>query len=289
MVSRKPILVFDTSVINQLAAEKDFPALAAGLTTAYSIRLTGSNVSEVVATTQSAKRQRLLDTCQRFLASGDCVDPFNWIVEKHIKAFDQNPKQYDWKKVNVGNRKIEDQIIRRTFFDDELARQEKDSATEAKVSFENIFCSMRPGFDEIFQTQQERPTLFADFVKILQNPGGAFWTGYAHKFYARNAKDAPDEGKVREFAERCPPFLMMILAAAMAQYKRAIIETPKKRKRAGRVDLLMAVYLPYCRVFVTHDGDQEMCLREMAAVTDLEREILPYDVFRSRILATSIS
>jgi hypothetical protein len=129
MVSRKPILVFDTSAINQLTSEKEFPALAAGLTTAYSTRLTGSNISELAATQTSEKRERLLDTCQRLLAAGDCIDPFNWIVEKQIKTFDLNPMSYDWRKINVRNCAIDEQIVRRTLFDDELARLEKASAT----------------------------------------------------------------------------------------------------------------------------------------------------------------
>jgi hypothetical protein len=37
---------------------------------------------------------------------------------------------------------------------------------------------------------------------------------------------------LRDFGDRCPPFLMMVLSAVMAQYKRAIVETPIKRKRA---------------------------------------------------------
>ena len=169
-VSRKPILIFDSSVINQLAAEKDFPSLAAGLTTAYSTRLTGSNISELVATTKDAKRGQLLDTCQRLLASGDCIDPFDWIVEKHVMAFDQAPEQYDWKRVNVSNPELEQEVIRRTFFDDELARQEKGSATETGRSFEEIFSSTRPGFDEIFSKGIERPAAFGDFAKILARP-----------------------------------------------------------------------------------------------------------------------
>jgi hypothetical protein len=263
-VSRKPILVLDTSAINQLTAEKDFPAFAAGLTTAYSIRITGSNISELVATTESEKREQLLDTCKRLLASGDCIDPFAWIVEKHAKTFDQDSKHYDWKKVNVRNGNFEREIIERTLLADELARQEKESATETTNSFERTFTSMRPGFDEIFSNGTDRPTTFADFVNILQRPGGAL--------------------KVRDFADHCPPFLMMVLAAVMAQYKRAIVEVPKKRKRAGRVDLLMSVYLPYCRVFVSHDKDQEVCLREMAAIPNLDKEILSYNDFRSRLL-----
>ena len=248
MVSRKPILVFETSVINQLTSEKDFAALAAGLTAAYSMRLTGSNIEELVATTKSGRREQLFDTCQRLLASGECIDrcidPFNWIIEKHTVAFDQAPGEYDWKRLNIRNVELEQQIIRRSFFDNEMARQEKNSARLTKESFEDIFCSMRPGFDCIFSSGTQRPTTFASFVKILQRPGGAFWTGYGHMLYARSVKNEPDEGRIRDFANQCPPFLMMILAATMAQYKRAIVETPGKKRRAGRVDLLMSVYLP---------------------------------------------
>ncbi len=65
--------------------------------------------------------------------------------------------------------------------------------------------------------------------------------------------------------------------AAKAQYERAIVEKPKGRKRDGRIDLL--IYLPYCRVFVTHDEDQEACLREMLSVANVGAEILSYREF----------
>jgi Tol biopolymer transport system component len=55
-VSRKPIIIFDTSGINNLADEKDFKALAAGLRTAYHTRLTGSNIEEIAATTKPEDR-----------------------------------------------------------------------------------------------------------------------------------------------------------------------------------------------------------------------------------------
>ena len=92
---------------------------------------------------------------------------------------------------------------------------------------------------------------------------------------------------MRDFAERCPPFQMMVMAAVKAQYERAIVEKPRGKKRAGRLDLLMAIYLPYCRVFVTHDSDQEACLRDIAAVAHLDTEILSYTEFRSRLLGTA--
>jgi hypothetical protein len=285
--SRKPIIVFDTSGINKLTAEPDLCALTAGLTTAYSTRITGSNISELAATTKAQQRGRLFDTCQKLLISGDCVDPF-WIVEKHVSAFEQNPTDYDWKKIDIGNRLFGEKIRERTMFDDNLANEEYQNATQTTEAFEDIFCSMRPAFDAVFANLTQRPSTFAEFVRRLQETDGAFWTGYGRKFYARNVATEPDEAKIREFAERCPPFLMMVLSAMMAQYKRAIIQNPKKRKRAGRIDLLMSIYLPYCRLFVTNDEDQEACLREMAAVAHLDREILSYSEFSSRLLCPTV-
>ena len=284
MPTESPILALDTSSINKLTADPEFTVLVAGLITGYHIRLNGSNIAEIAATQNAEKRERLLDTCQRLLIQGDCIDPFNWIVEKHTKRFDANPTDYDWKRVNVTNRVFEKEVTDRGSLNDEMARQEKTSAEEAKKQFEELFCSMRPGFDKIFAKGTKRPETFADFVKVLQKPGGAFWTVYGQKFYARNVGDKPDEAKIRDFAGRCPPFLMMILAAVMAQYKRAIVSTPPSKKRAGRVDLLTGVYLPYCHIFVTDDRDHARCLRDMGAVAGLETEVLWYRSFRDRLV-----
>jgi hypothetical protein len=152
VVSRKPVLICDTSGINLLTDEMDSRALAARLVAAYHTCLTGSNISELAANTKPSRRNRLLDTCQQLQVSGVCIDPFNWIVEKHIKAFEQNPRQYDWKQVDVRNREIEYQIIRRKFFNDELPKQENEDADKTEESFEDIFCSMRPELMGFSQT-----------------------------------------------------------------------------------------------------------------------------------------
>jgi hypothetical protein len=54
---------------------------------------------------------------------------------------------------------------------------------------------------------------------------------------------------------------------------------------AAIIDLLTSIYLPYCRFFVTHDEDQEACLRDIAAVANDDAEILSYSEFRSRLLS----
>jgi hypothetical protein len=284
MASRKPILIFDTSVVNRLASEPEFPAIAAGLRTAYWIRLTESNISELVATSDSDTRNALLGTCQRLLASGDCIDPFNLVVEKHTKEFDQNPAAYDWTRINVQNRDLETAIVDRTLFDDELAEQQRNSARETNESFEDMFNSTRADFDAMFAAGEPRPSTFAELVNNFKEPGGAFWGGYARRFYERSVATVPTGEKVRDFGEKCPPFMLMVLAVCMAQYKRVIVAAPRKEKRAGRVDLLMSVYLAYCRIFVTHDYDQQRCLREIATIASLDTKVLLYEDFRSRLL-----
>ena len=59
-----------------------------------------------------------------------------------------------------------------------------------------------------------------------------------------------------------------------------------ERFRAGRNDLFMSVYLPYCDKFVTAEkkGEQERCLREVASVAGLETDILSYDKFCDSLL-----
>jgi len=191
----------------------------AGLSTAYHTRLTGSNIEEIAATTNPEVRGKLLDTCQKLLLSGDCINPFHWIVENHIKAFDQEPKGYSWKGVKVSNLEIAKEIAERLFFDDKLAEQSRQSAKESKQAFEDIFLSARTCFEKIFANGTERPNTFAELVKSFQRPGGVFWTGYAHKFYARCVSTEPEKSKVRDFADRCPPFLLMIIAAVKALYE----------------------------------------------------------------------
>ena len=64
-----------------------------------------------------------------------------------------------------------------------------------------------------------------------------------------------------------------------------------QKLRAGRVDMLMSVYLPYCDKFITaeQNGEQERCLREVAAVAGLETEILSYDNFYGQLLSQRLN
>jgi hypothetical protein len=59
-----------------------------------------------------------------------------------------------------------------------------------------------------------------------------------------------------------------------------------ERFEAGRNDLQMAVYLPYCDEFVTDEkrGEHARCMKEIVAVTGLATGILTFDEFYERLL-----
>jgi hypothetical protein len=58
-----------------------------------------------------------------------------------------------------------------------------------------------------------------------------------------------------------------------------------ERFKAGRNDLFMSLYLPYCDIFVTAEkkGEQERCLKEIASLLGLKTSILSYDDFIAKL------
>jgi hypothetical protein len=75
----------------------------------------------------------------------------------------------------------------------------------------------------------------------------------------------------------CPPFRAAIYALCLSWYDRCI-RPPDAQPEfvAGRNDMLMSVYLPYCGRFVVADWNQEQCLREVASASDVACAILSY-------------
>ena len=80
-------LIFDTSAINKLAGDVDRGAIITAIGLIYRIGITESAISEIVATRDETERKALLDVVKRLLAHGNCIMPFNWIIEHQAKAY----------------------------------------------------------------------------------------------------------------------------------------------------------------------------------------------------------
>jgi hypothetical protein len=104
-------------------------------------------------------------------------------------------------------------------------------------------------------------------------------------FYKHGAKRKPGEAKLRKFIKVCPPFHAFVLSLVMAEYGYSVRHSKALGSyRAERSDLVSALYLPYCDIFVTDDKRQLRCLPEIATASNLSVEILRYAAFRKKFL-----
>jgi hypothetical protein len=89
---------------------------------------------------------------------------------------------------------------------------------------------------------------------------------------------------VQHFIDNCLPFRALLCACLMSWYNTSLRDGSKSEKfAAGRNDLFMAVYLPYCDVFVTRDTEQESCLRELTKYIGIDTEVLAFDEFKDNL------
>jgi hypothetical protein len=111
------------------------------------------------------------------------------------------------------------------------------------------------------------------------------WTLGEKVLRARFAKTPCNEDTLRTFYESCPPFRALLIAIIVAGYDRCIRDIRHGESyRAGRTDLLMATYLPFCRQFIGTDPKQLRCLELIAVEGDVDVDIRHYDKFRREIM-----
>lgn len=84
----KPVIIFDTSGLNNLFDDPDAKLLKIGLRSAYFVRQTATNLDELINTTDTDERHRLLDGCRSLLSAGDCIYPHHWILQQLIESYD---------------------------------------------------------------------------------------------------------------------------------------------------------------------------------------------------------
>ena len=92
---------------------------------------------------------------------------------------------------------------------------------------------------------------------------------------------------VRHFVEVCPPFRCVVFAFVMAWYDRSLRALPDGEKfHAGRIDLFMSCYLPYCDRFISAEvkDEQRKCLAEIARLAELPTIVQSYDDFCAGLL-----
>jgi hypothetical protein len=277
-MDNRPIVIFDTSGINRLLDDPDFPAFADDLISGLHVRFTFTSLSEVVATKSGERRNQLLAVCRQLIVSGDCIKPHHDIVRLTVAHFEASPL-FDWTDVYVRFPLVEREIAKLEHFDDELSRQEREETRALQKKFDDLYDVAKLGFDKHFASSTTPPGSLSEFVSRLQTDG-IFWS-QASKLYERVAGKSADENTIRRFVAQCDPFRSLMLALCAAQYDRCVRPPSSGPSlRSGRNDTFMAVYLPYCHHFVSDDAGQLACFEAVSSISCLNVPVHSYNDFR---------
>jgi hypothetical protein len=207
--------------------------------------------------------------------------PFQWIVEEQAKAYQRDHLGYDWKRLNVRFEECENEIARQEIIHS-LSEETRASQRAWDKEFQNIYRDAKSAFQALFEASEKRPSLREVTDKLLAEGGAHLEIGA--DLIEKAAGTRPSEADTKEFVERCPPFKALLVALCFAQYDRCIrSERQQSMGKAGRVDMLSAVYLPYCKTYVTNDGGQYKALNAVAELMYAEVSVVLYEDFKSQL------
>jgi len=142
--------------------------------------------------------------------------------------------------------------------------------------------------------QQECQVPSRNGLSRSKAPGGSFWNTarllYEGAFGSTSAIDksaalasSPDEATLKSFLDACPPVRAYVYALELTLYDRSLRPLKAPSYKAGRNDQMMAVFLPYCDLFLTNDGGQEKSLREAALRAGVPVEVRSYNDFLCKL------
>ena len=177
-----------------------------------------------------------------------------------------------WQSLSLRSRDYENSIVRRDLVNS-LSVQQRNFGRRTQTKFAKTFVGLGKKLEKLFIKGLQRPASFAELLSLLQVRGG-LWK-IAAVFYKHGANRKPREATLRRFIGACPPFYAFVLSVFMAEYGYGVRSAKALGSyRAERSDLLSALYLPYCDIFVTDNKRQLRCLPEIAGVARSSVEIL---------------
>jgi hypothetical protein len=292
----KPILSFDTSALNHLTDDDNLDSCIAAIQSGYEVRLPELATGEIYANTKFQRRKALYEVCRKLLTNGYCISPPHWLISSLAKCHHRDPITFDWSNVPWRIRADEEQICASTILDDErLATSQWENQKNSKEDFEAGFKrgSSRGGgglgpWNDWIKRQEQNGELLAVATNLYQRA-----LSYDQNTGGLRVDQTVELGEEEsgKFVNSCPPFRALVYAYAMTAYDRGCTQRPSGEPEydAGRNDQLMSVYLPYCDKFITADGSQELCLREIARAASIATEVLSYSDFRVRVCPGSVN
>jgi hypothetical protein len=291
-MSASSTIGFDTSAINALEdGGVNSEPLMKVLEHGFDVRLFGMTAEECLATPakKAARREALLTRCERLLASGRCLWPPHEVIRLLMSAHFRDPARFKWQEVDVRASVYEQAIIRRDFTE-ELAAEHLQAQLETQKEFEKMWARLRQHLNAVRMMDPSHwPLSFQAALPFLRGDGsanGLLWA-FGQMLYERATGSRLSYSEIKAFIDACPPIRACAYGLGLTWFDRCVRPPDAQPSfKAGRNDMMMVAYLPYCERFVTADWDQEQCLREVASVAEIECEVLSYRQFDSSFATT---
>jgi hypothetical protein len=275
----KPILSFDTSVINQLTDEPH-GVLIAGIRAGYYTRVPFLAASEVISCSDPARRRLLIGVYNKLTRSGEVVTAHHDILRVCVQRFERGISISPAKSLPLRFPEAEDGLRRDTF--DDIADDERQENFKNDAIFRSVYANVKPLFERLRTEGKPMPQSAAQLLAVLDQ--GDTLRDMMRGLYERAATKAADDATIRRFYDTCEPFRAIIAALVVAQYDRCVKRQGAPSMKTGRNDTFMATYLPPCDQFVTHDARQIACFREVVSLAGLNVTVRSYRDFTNTLL-----
>ena len=276
-------IIFDTSGLNRLADSPDMEALMASLE-CFEVILTAMNLDELIATDDPERRERLLRCFKRLASRCKIISPPHQLFRLFAKAHMHNPATFNWQRIDVRLPSYE-KAVGRTTFDDELAAESRAQHRETEKQWKEMWRGLRALHETIFaKSPSDRPTNYHEVVVMSTENTESLWS-FGQWVYREAAELTfdPSIADIKAFLEACPPFRAACYGVLMSWFNVAmkIVPPGERSYSAGRSDLLMATYLPYCDRFISADDPQANNLNDIAKEANLACEVLSFAAFEN--------
>lgn len=269
-------LYFDTSAINAIAHDPSGKELVEKLKSIHETYISIYNVVEIVSTSDSAERLKLLELAQD-LASGfyPLAHPRD-ILKRALEAFQHKLPEMNfsisdedhgvWIALNKPDKVGEEDRI------DVLHWKQREESW-----YQNMHNKGRPHIKDVIKKLSQTDRL------LIQRSNSSFL-----RYLMQNKQllvdsisslvDSQDfSGREIEVVNALEPWRFYLGAIALGIYNRSIKNSEFSRKRnAGGIDTQQAVYLAATDVFVTNDWPQRKVLRMIKLLGHVKRYVWSY-------------
>lgn len=243
----------------------------------FEVILSFTSLEELISTPSARERDALVRRFERLRRPGKCIAPPHEIIRLMVSSHVEGPAGFDWTKVDVRMSPAAESLIgQRDYLDDAFCAEQKREQREFEGKFKGALKSVRPPLDDI--PTDERPGSFKDLVAIHQANGR--WNLVRGLYQTVSGKELT-EPETDEFLKACPPLRALSFGQLMGFYRWSLRGQRGRRTAAGRNDLLMAAYLPYCDWFITNDRSQRQDLSEVAGGAEIACQVRSFEEFRT--------